>query len=102
MAWRVMWDRLPTRDNLRKRRIIGLDEESICALCGEDVETASHIFIGCNKTREVWLAIYSWWDIAVTVHYCLREHFLHNPGLLIGIKGNKVANTLWICTSSVS
>jgi hypothetical protein len=30
--------------------------------CFEDIESASHLFASCNKTKEIWDLIFTWLD----------------------------------------
>lgn len=48
LSWIIMWQRLNTRDRLRK---IGLDVPSECPLCGKLPETAEHIFLHCEYSQ---------------------------------------------------
>lgn len=46
-AWRLLWNRLPTKDNVGKR--IALDDEAkICVVCGHARESAHHVFLECG------------------------------------------------------
>ena len=46
-AWRLLKDKLPTRDNLRKKQIELQDY--LCPFCRLMEETAGHLFFHCNK-----------------------------------------------------
>ncbi|XP_057803434.1 uncharacterized protein LOC131018745 [Salvia miltiorrhiza] len=59
-AWRLLRNRLPTCDNLRKRNINLGDEELECKQCYSHNESISHLFISCPKTQEVWNEIQNW------------------------------------------
>lgn len=45
LSWIIMWGRLNTRDRLRR---IGLQVPQYCPLCGDQTETAEHVFIQCD------------------------------------------------------
>nr|GEY80685.1 RNA-directed DNA polymerase, eukaryota [Tanacetum cinerariifolium] len=50
-AWKVKLDGLPTRLNISRR---GIDIESIlCPMCGNAVESTSHIFFTCQMSKEI-------------------------------------------------
>ena len=51
-AWRLLWDRLPTKSNLRARQVQISD--LTCPFCRRVEENASHIFIHCIKTQPIW------------------------------------------------
>lgn len=49
--WRVCRDNLPTKDNLRKRR---MTVDPVCCMCGEEMETTLHILFRCTYAIQVW------------------------------------------------
>ncbi|KAF5772602.1 putative reverse transcriptase zinc-binding domain-containing protein [Helianthus annuus] len=52
VAWRAILERLPTRCSLSHRNI---DVPStLCPLCGDDQETAEHLFVTCGFAQHVW------------------------------------------------
>ncbi|RHN59920.1 putative reverse transcriptase zinc-binding domain-containing protein [Medicago truncatula] len=57
-AWRLLRDRLPTKDNLIRRHVMGIDDQ-FCVGCGE-VETSSHLFLHCNLFGAIWNYIFRW------------------------------------------
>ncbi|KHN11229.1 Putative ribonuclease H protein, partial [Glycine soja] len=57
-AWRLLWDRLPTKDNLVRRQI-QLDN-NLCPFCQTQPETASHLFFTCEKVLPLWWEFFSW------------------------------------------
>jgi len=58
-AWRLLRDRLPTKDNLYRRNVVGVDDQLCVGGCGE-VETSSHLFLHCNVFGSVWNHIHRW------------------------------------------
>jgi hypothetical protein len=64
LAWQLLLDRIPTKDNLCKRGIIRIDEVG-CSLCGGMAETASHLFLHCPFAAAVWYAINRWLGVVV-------------------------------------
>ncbi|XP_028189449.1 uncharacterized protein LOC114375786 [Glycine soja] len=57
-AWRLLKDRLPTRDNLRKKQIDLQDYT--CPFCRGVEESAAHLFFHCRKIIPVWWESLSW------------------------------------------
>lgn len=47
-AWRLLWDRLPTRDNLRRRKILQDGDNLSCPFCNSSPEFAAHSFFECH------------------------------------------------------
>jgi hypothetical protein len=66
-AWQLLHDKIPTKVNLVKRNIIATGDESLCPLCGQEIETAAHLFIYCRFAFRVWWDIFFW----LNVPFCL-------------------------------
>jgi hypothetical protein len=65
LVWMVLHDRVPTRDNLYRRKIISENGDISCVPCGERIETVSHLFLYCRIVIRVWDRIFA----------CLGLHF---------------------------
>ncbi|KAK2383485.1 hypothetical protein QL285_070931 [Trifolium repens] len=48
-VWQLLHGRVPTRNNLITRRILAVEEDVSCALCGEEKETELHLFLYCEN-----------------------------------------------------
>ena len=55
--WRVCSDALPTKVNLKKRKIL---EDRRCGACLSAQETTLHAIWNCDELKEVWLPYFSW------------------------------------------
>lgn len=53
-VWRLLCNRLPTRDNLVKRGII-LYATQLCVYGCGNVESIDHLFLSCNVTSSLWV-----------------------------------------------
>lgn len=62
--WRACHDILPTRDNLRRRKILN---DRMSPICGLEAETPFHILWDCPSARDVWGAGRGCFKKAVTV-----------------------------------
>ena len=51
-CWRLLKNRLPTKDNLLRRNINIQDQN--CPLCGNAQEDVGHLFFNCNLTKGLW------------------------------------------------
>ncbi|XP_057789992.1 uncharacterized protein LOC131006854 [Salvia miltiorrhiza] len=90
-AWRMLKNRLPTCDNLRKMKILLNDEESKCFECGMQEESINHLFLICPKTDEVWNEVQKWLGVA-TVR---PNHFEKHLGTFTSFgKEKKIRNLL--------
>lgn len=97
MAWRLIWDRLPTKVNLIKRRIPIPPDEVKCYSCEFIEESANHLFLHCPLPYEIWTACYRWLGVQTVCHGNIRDHFLMHFGLLKGKRGKKLAICIWEC-----
>lgn len=73
LAWRVLWGRVPTRDNLRQRQVLSEEADISCPLCWQTVENISHLFFFCNISWRVWMMVYNWCGISSVFsagHFC--------------------------------
>jgi len=75
-AWRLFWDRLPTKDNLFRRGVLDQNSLECVAGCGS-VESSAHLFLHCNVSGSVWHLIYGWLGISAAAPQFLPDHFIH-------------------------
>lgn len=84
-AWRLLRDRLPTKDNLVRRRVID-SEASLCVSdCGMS-ETAQHLFLSCDAFSPLWSLVRQWLGIIGVDTNVLLDHFLQFVNLIGGGK----------------
>ncbi|KAL5170075.1 putative ribonuclease H protein [Glycine soja] len=57
-AWRIFKNRLPTKDNLRRRHVVLLSFN--CPLCDMEEESVGHVMYSCIKTRHIWWEALGW------------------------------------------
>jgi hypothetical protein len=58
-AWQLLLDRIPTKDNLLKRRIIQ-PAQGVCVFCGLAPESSTHLFLHCRGAAKVWYDVSRW------------------------------------------
>ncbi|KAL5129832.1 putative ribonuclease H protein [Glycine soja] len=90
-AWRLIRDRLPTKDNLRRRQIQMND--TMCPFCRSKEEKASHLFFDCPKTKPLWWESLSWTKTMGVFSTNPKQHFMQQP---IGINGGRQYSR-WKC-----
>ncbi|MCH82343.1 LINE-1 reverse transcriptase like, partial [Trifolium medium] len=83
-SWQLLLDRNPSKDNLRKRRILQ-EHQTNCVICGSGVETTLHLFLHCACASKVWYQIMSWLGLIVIVPHNLITSF----GMLVGCGKDK-------------
>ncbi|KAL8521526.1 hypothetical protein ACS0TY_011877 [Phlomoides rotata] len=65
-AWRVIWERIPTKNKLQCRNILSPLDNSTCAWCGLYEETIKHVLFECSFSNQIWMDVCKW--IGVEMH----------------------------------
>ncbi|GAU35033.1 hypothetical protein TSUD_103560 [Trifolium subterraneum] len=74
-AWLLLHDRIPTKVNLFRRRILQQVEDQVCVLCGNCVETSVHLFVYCHFATQVWEQIITWLGMVFMLPQSLVSFF---------------------------
>lgn len=94
-AWKVVFDRLPTLTNLRKRSIVHHEVSANCKLCDAGIEeTSDHLFFGCTYAKSVWHLLGAWLDTQFDVDNLVLEN-LSGFLRLVPSKFKKVWQAVW-------
>lgn len=59
-GWRVLINRLATKDNLALRNVLPVEEALSCVSCGSNEESSLHLFLHCDLASAVWLDLMRW------------------------------------------
>jgi len=73
-AWRLLRNRLPTKDNLLRRRVLHHDDTMCVGGCGCP-ETTVHLFLICDIFGSTWSFLWCWLGIDFVPSGVLGEHF---------------------------
>lgn len=79
--WRLFCNRLPSRNNLKKRNVPMMDDK--CVFCVESEETIMHSLFSCKIIYELWKKCHNWF---CCIHVCVgdvRAHFSISPSCLV-------------------
>lgn len=81
-AWRLLRNRLLTKDNLVQRRALLISDAICVSDCGQ-TETAIHLFFGCNTFSVLWSHVLQWLGLFAVLPVVSRQHLLQfiNMGL---------------------
>lgn len=100
-SWKLVQDRgrLPTFVNLYARGVLS-QENSLCFLSKQVLETEDHLFFGCNVAINSWYHCLDWWGLSSALHSNGRRHYDQFIGLLCRKSENLLAsgvvlNTVW-------
>jgi hypothetical protein len=74
-SWQLLLQRLPTRANLSRRRVLCPPSQSVCVWCHSEAESENHLFATCRVAVEVWVAIYAWLGLTTVVPGCVSLSF---------------------------
>lgn len=77
LTWRLLINKLPTRDSLVRIGVVNLACESCCFSSFKQEETAQHLLFCCSKMLEVWNRVFNWLDVPVLNSQDPVNHFLH-------------------------
>jgi len=75
LAWRLLRDTLPTKNNLLRRGIIQPAASHCVAGCGND-ESATHLFFHCDTFGALWQHVRKWLGVSGADLYTVHVHFL--------------------------
>ncbi|XP_028205427.1 uncharacterized protein LOC114389037 [Glycine soja] len=96
-AWRLLWDRLPSKDNLISRQIVL--QNDLCPFCQSQVESASHLFFTCYKVMPLWWEFNSWVKEDRVLHSKPMDNFLQHCSLAGSRNSNRRRKIWWIAAT---
>lgn len=59
-GWRIILNRLATKDNLHKKGIEAIANKLFCVFCGDEVESLNHLLSSCGILSAIWSFVYIW------------------------------------------
>lgn len=74
-SWQLLLNRIPTKDNLLRRRILAPVSLGRCEFCDQVGETAAHLFLHCEWMFKVWSKVGGWLGINFITPQSLFQHF---------------------------
>ncbi|GAU12254.1 hypothetical protein TSUD_02210 [Trifolium subterraneum] len=101
LAWWLLHNRLPTKDNLVACNIIPPDASLCVGGCGES-KTANHLFLSCPAFAPLWLLVCFWLHIDAVASEVLPVHFTRFVACLGGSRTRRsFLQLVWLCCMSV-
>jgi hypothetical protein len=98
-GWRMMLDKLPTKEALFSKGIITSHFERCCVFCSIEVEDTMHVFLNCHMISQVWDCIFNWMGVQVISSPSVTDHFLSFGGIFSGKKTKKFRYIIWMATT---
>ena len=87
-AWRLLRNRLPTKDNLVRRHVLQHDATQCVKGCSGQ-ESASHLFLHCATFGNLWVSVSQWLHVSFVAPEVLCDHFLQF-GHLAGVRESHI------------
>ena len=75
LVWRLLRNRLPTKDNLVRRQVIHITDTVCITGCG-GLETSSHLFLHYDIFSSLWYHVWRWLHISSVSPGNLRQYFI--------------------------
>lgn len=92
-SWTLLLDRIPTKANLDKRRMLDEDVSRCCCFCDNEGETSIHLFLHCDVVCKVWLRVMRWFEVSMLTPPNL---FIHLNGWTNAVRGKNLRRGAWI------
>ena len=74
-VWRLLRNRIPTKDNLAIRGVLPFTA-TLCACGCECNESVSHLFLHCTLSADLWALVWNWLGISFVHVGELQQHFI--------------------------
>jgi hypothetical protein len=98
LAWRVLLNRIPTKENLSLRNVLGPGVHLGCGMCNRIGESALHLFLHCKVANAVWLKLMRWLDCLFITPPNLFVHWECWHGWERDKKVKKRKGVVWLAT----
>jgi hypothetical protein len=98
-GWRLLLEKLPTRDALFNKGIITTNIEKRCVFCSTHDESISHVSIHCSFSSTVWRKVLSWMGLNLINSNSIQEHFLLFGDLIKSKANKKHRHIIWLATT---
>jgi len=95
-SWQLLQDRVPTRHNLFRRRVIHDQGDTLCVFCGVAEESTDHLFCSCEAILSVRYGISRWMGWDLVPHSSILGSFLSFQGLGSGKKVALGLRLVWL------
>jgi hypothetical protein len=102
-GWRLLLEKLPTREALFDRGIITNSTDRNCAFCSNHVESMAHAFIHCNFSTNVWRRIFNWMGLYCINSNSIQQHFIRYGKINKeqGYQGYEQAQSYYLASNDV-
>lgn len=95
-AWRVLHNRIATREALFRRGVIHSQHEKGCVFCFLEDETVSHLFLNCHIIKNIWQLVFSWLGEPYCDEDDVTTHFMEFGKMIKGKRQKRVKHLIWL------
>ncbi|XP_058764822.1 uncharacterized protein LOC131638284 [Vicia villosa] len=97
-GWRVILNRIATKDQLIKRNVVLDSNDNLCVFCHLHDETISHLFGSCSFMENIWNSVCKWLgdDMVLSVED-FKAYFYHAENIIQVVKRN-ILGVVWLVT----
>ncbi|XP_057443259.1 uncharacterized protein LOC130735191 [Lotus japonicus] len=60
LAWKILLNRIQSKENLRRRGILNTETETCCSFCSAVEESTSHLIFTFAISWRIWMLVYDW------------------------------------------
>ncbi|KAL8531608.1 hypothetical protein ACS0TY_008271 [Phlomoides rotata] len=96
-AWRVVWERIPTKNKLWRRNILLPSDNTTCTWCGLHKETIKHVLFKCSFSYQVWMDVCKWIGVETVLSSNPSINLFQFSRFWRGKRGRKVTVSIWEC-----
>ncbi|XP_058722186.1 uncharacterized protein LOC131593792 [Vicia villosa] len=96
-GWRLIHDRLATKDHLYKKGILDISESN-CVFCSEEEERLAPLLGGCLAVKPIWLKVFDWLGC---ISYFSLVDFIIFPYISDKVHSTakrKIIGAIWLAT----
>ncbi|XP_058732933.1 uncharacterized protein LOC131604515 [Vicia villosa] len=97
-GWRLIQDRLPTKNLLLRRGILQQMEDVLCVFCHTNEEDVNHVFLLCPRMKLLWCKILNWLNILNNSEDECRSHLLKCVEAQLGKIERRRVCDIWMTT----
>ncbi|KAK2424703.1 hypothetical protein QL285_035035 [Trifolium repens] len=98
-GWRLLLEKLPTRESLFSKGVITNVLDSCCVLCCNHVESISHVFFQCHVSNSVWLFIFKRMGVSPIMNATVQQHFLLFGDFIKSKVNKRFRHVIWLATT---
>ncbi|KAK2395047.1 hypothetical protein QL285_056813 [Trifolium repens] len=98
-GWRLLLEKLPTKEALFGKGIITDMMEKRCVLCPNHGESIQHFFLHCNVSNIVWSNIFKWMGVSYFTSDSVQQHFTMFGDLIKDNVSKRHRHIIWLATT---